>query len=280
MSNAFVVRPVAIAAAPVLSGTTLLGDAINVANDYAGIVWRATHGSAVIVRYDLGADVDLDTIAIFGIAGTLLPTATVRMALATSAQGPGFNGSNVATGTGTGNFWEPLAPQGLYAGSTMPKTGGGKSLWTKPAGGPAAFRYVNVAFAGLGTGNHIQIARVAIGQRVQLARNFAFGGAFGVRDLGSFDFSPRGVLLRRRSKKLRTVNIAFPHSFRDEIEEQVQPMLELIGNTEPIALVTDPDAHAQRQNRMYFGPLIGELANTQAKAGGGWEWRCPMVSLF
>ena len=281
MSNAFVVRPLAISAAAIAASgsTTVAGAPINVANDYAGVIWRgSTSGSTLALDFDMGADVDLDTIALFGIAGTLAPSTTWRIALATAAQGPTFSGSNVTTGTGTGNYWwPPLAD--LYAGSAMPASGGGKALWLKPAGGPPLFRYVRLGFTGLAT-NQIEIARAVIGKRIQLARNFAFGGTYGVRDLGSFDFSPRGVLLRRRSKKLRTVNLGFPHAFKDEIEEQVQPMLELIGNTEPIALVTDPDAHAQRQNRMYFGPLVGELANTQAKAGGGWEWRCPMVSLF
>lgn len=282
MSNAFVVRPLPIAAAAVAASgsSTVTGAPINLANDYAGVIWRGTTtGATLALDFDMGADIDLDTIMLFGITGTLLPDTSWRIALATAAQGPTFAGSNVTTGTGTGNYWWPPIAA-LHAGSAMPVIGGGKGLWTKPSGGPPLFRYVRLGFTGMGASAQIEAARVVIGQRIQLERNFAFGGQFGVRDLGSLDFSPRGVLLRRRSKKLRTVNIAFPATFRDEIEEKVQPLLELIGNTEPIALVTDPDADAQRQNRMYFGPLLGEIATTQARAGGGWEWRCPMVSLF
>lgn len=279
MSNAFVVRPLPIVSAIVRGGGTALGDPANVMNDYAGVIWRSVAGNAVALQFDLGADTDIDTVLLFGIGGSLSPATQLAVSLATDAQGATFAGSNVASGVGTGNYWQPFI-QDIYAGSAMPVIGGGKALWIKPSGGPPLFRHLHVAFSVIGAANQIEIARVVIGKRVLLARNFAFGGQFGVRDLGSFDFSPRGVLMRRRSKKLRTVNIAFPSTFRDEIEEQVQPLLEMIGNTEPIALVTDPDADAQRQNRMYFGPMLGEIATTQARAGGGWEWRCPMVSLF
>src|SRR3546814_4128372 len=67
----------------------------------------------------------------------------------------------------------------------------------------------DVCSSDLASARAMRAARLAIGARIQLDRNFAFGGTFGVHDLGSFDFSPRGVLLRRRSKKLRTVNIGF-----------------------------------------------------------------------
>ncbi|WP_380873590.1 hypothetical protein [Sphingomonas sp. DBB INV C78] len=254
------------------------GAIANLGNDYAGIVWQSGVADAVAIVVDLGADVDLDTIGLFGIAGTLLSSASLRVSLATAAQGPAMNGSNVTTGTGTGNFWQPFT-QALYAGSSMPVLGGGRSLWQKPAGGPPLFRYVNINVFGMGATNYVQMSRVAIGKRIQLDRNFVFGGAFGVRDLGNFDLSPRGVLIRRRSVKLRTAGVSFPHIHRDEVEAQVTPLLERLGNTEVVMLVTEPDAHAQRQNRMYLGPMVGDLSAVWAKADG-FEWRCNLVSLF
>jgi hypothetical protein len=157
--------------------------------------------------------------------------------------------------------------------------GSGASLWSAPADGrPAAVRYIQLVFGNLG-GAAVQLARAAVGKRIQLARNFSFGGAFGVRDLGSLDFSPRGVLLRRRGVKLRTVGISFDNAFRDEVEGAIQPLIEAAGMTELVGLVTDPEPHAQRERRSYFGPLIGDTGTVQRTAVG-WQWKCNLVSIF
>ena len=51
-----------------------------------------------------------------------------------------------------------------------------------------------------------------------------------------------------------------------EVEASVAPLLEKVGNTEPIALLTDPAPHAMRQRRAYFGPMVGDIGVTWRKA--------------
>lgn len=229
--------------------------ASNMGLDYMGLVWRSATGSATrSVTIDLGSDKAVDSIALFGLAGAL-SSWDWAVDLATAAQGA-FSGA----------YWSGSA-EDLLAGSAMPTSGLGKALWQAPAGAPASARYVRLNFSNLG-GAAVEVARIAVGARIQLDRNFRFGAAFGVRPLGSAEFSARGVLLRRRGKKLRGVGVSFGHVHRDEVESKVQPLLERVGNDTPIVLVTDPAADAQRQSRMFIGFLTGNLGSIWARPGG------------
>lgn len=266
MSNAIGFKPLAIAAATA-SATAAGFDPAYVGNDYMGVQWKSPTGAASrSLVIDLGGDTAFDTIALFGLTGAQ-PGWTLQVEAATAAQGSGFPGGS----------WVGTAA-GLLAGTAMPTSGRGKSLWLAPsASPPPASRYIRLTFAALSNAA-VAVSRVAIGKQFQFARNFEFGAAFGVRDLGSFEFSARGVPLRRRAEKLRSVGISFGNVYRDEVEAIVHPLLEQVGNTEPIVLVTDPDAHAQRQNRMWFGPLVGDLGTVWPRASG-FEWRANLVGL-
>lgn len=254
MGNAVIVEPASLAG--VTSSTTAEGyRASNVGRDEPGIVWRSRTGSASqVLTIDLGADTPLDTIVLTGLRGA---QASWQWAidLATAAQG-----------AFTGSFWAGSAAD-LLAGSAMPSSGLGKAFWQAPGGAPAAARYVRLTFSVLANAA-VEVSRVVIGTRLQLARNFRFGAAFGVRPLGKVDFTRRGVFQRQRGVKLRGLGISFGHVYRDEVEEQVQPLLERNGNDTALVIVTDPDAHAQRQNRIYFGFLTGDLGTILARPGG------------
>lgn len=266
MSNAIIVEPLAMPA--ITASATAAGfDPLNVANIFMGVVWKSPTGAATrTLTIDLGADTAFDTIALFGLTGAQ-PGWTIKVDAATAAQGSGFPGGS----------WSGTA-ETLLAGTAMPTSGRGKSLWMAPAvSPPPASRYIRLTFGSLSNAA-VTVARVVVGERIQLHHNFQFGAALGVRDLGSFDFSARGVPLRRRGEKLRSAGISFPHAHRDEIEAVVNPLLERIGNTDEIVLVTDPDAHAQRQNRMYYGPLVGDLGTVWARADG-FEARVNIVGL-
>jgi hypothetical protein len=264
MANAWMIKPLPIMAAAA-SGTAVSTDPSYVGNDYAGIVWQSGGEAAPWLRIDLGADVAIDTILLFGLAG--LSTANlVSIAVATAAQGAGF---------GAGAYTDFAVAAPALAGSTMPTSGRGVGLFS--AGSAITGRYLRIGFTGLG--GAIQIARAAIGRRIQLERNFAYGAAFGVKDLGSLEFNRRGVMSRSRGKKMRTVGLSFSNIYKDEVEAVTGPLLEQIGNTEMLALVTDPSADAQRQNRCYFGPLVGDLSHTRRNAKA-WEAKVNQVSIF
>lgn len=260
MANAFLMRPLQWAA--ITPSNTASGfSAANLAPwpvPRMGRVWRSDPGAASRgLTIDLGSDQPIDTIAIIGIgAGNSSPSSAwqLRVDLATAAQGP-FTGAS----------WTGPTSQ-LLAGATLPVSGRGKALWIAPSGAPAAARYIGINLLSLSNAA-IQIAMIAVGQRFQPVRNYSYGAAFGVRDLGAIDYSPRGVVLRRPGAKLRGMGLTFASVRRDEVEDSLQRLFERVGNTDPVVLVTDPDAHPQRQNRMGIGHLSGNLGTIHRVPG-------------
>lgn len=251
--NGFLLRPVDIDAATCSTAATGYR-ASNVNDDRMGLVWRSTTGSATQwLVLDLGADTTLDTITLHGLTDA---TADWQWAveLATEAQGA-FSGS----------YWAGSA-EDLLAGATMPVSGRGRAVWTAPNGAPAAARYVRLAFSALDAA--IEVGRVCIGQRITLGRNFTYGAALAIRPLGSVGFSTRGVLLRRRGAKLRGVGVSVDAATRAEVEASIMPMLERVGNDETVVICIDPEADAQRQNRLWLGFLSGDLGVIWARIDG------------
>ncbi|HCB75402.1 MAG TPA: hypothetical protein DEP91_04395 [Sphingomonas bacterium] len=232
-------------------------------NDLMGVMWRAGAVGPATLLIDLGSDRPVDTVQVLGAIGATAGW-TVRFQAATQAQGASFGPTALDSG---------VIP--FLAGSEMPVSGRGHALWG--AAQPAAARYVRITIdpAG-GTAN---AARVVIGERLRLARNFQFGATAGVRDLGRADFSRLGVLDRQRGAKLRTLGLTFPGMTRTEAEAGALPLLERAGNTDLIAIVTDPDADPMRQRRMYLGVLVGDLSGTWRRADG-WEVPLNLVSVI
>lgn len=263
MSVACVFRPLPFAA--VSASSTAAGhDPAFVGTDFMGVVWKSAPGASASVTVDLGSDVVVDAAALLGCTGAGAGW-TLTVECMTSAA-PG----SVAWSSGSMPF---------LAGTVFPSSGRGRAVWLAPSsGGPGAARYWRFTVAGLSGGESVVIGRIALGRRIALARNFSFGAVFGVRDLGSLDWSVRGVLLRRRAARLRSVGLTFASVRRDEVEAGVQPLIEAVGTSDPIVLITDPDAHAQRQNRIFFGPLTGDLGTIWTRAAG-FEWQANVIDL-
>jgi len=254
MTNALMVEPLAMPA--ISASSTAAGyDAQNCDNDFIGVVWKSASGlTSVTVTVDLGDDVAFDTACLLGCVGAYASW-TLKVEIATAAQGSGFAGA-----------WSGSV-ETFLAGTASPRNGRSKAFWQAPPGAPAAGRYVRFTIASLGS-FPATIGRIVIGKKIQMERNFSFGAAFGVNALGNVDFSVNGVPLRRMGKKLRALGISFGHVHRDEVEEKVQPLLEASGNDMPILIVTDPETDAQRQSRIYFGFLVGNIGTVWARANG------------
>jgi hypothetical protein len=268
MANALMLQPLPVVASRSSGGTITKGAPANLFNDYAGVVFERHCPDAgpynITLTFDLGVDALVDTVMLFGLE--LLPAAaTMVISHATAAQGD-FTGS-----------FSTEAAVPAYAGTIPLSSGKGVGLWAATA--PFTARYLQVTLYGTAPGQSARVSRIVVGKRIQLARNFSFGAQFGVRDLGSLDFSARGVLLRRRAAKLRTVALTFSNIRKEEVEASTKPLLEQIGNTEMIALVTDPAEDDQRQSRCYFGPLVGDLSHVWRNAAA-WEAKINLVSIF
>lgn len=265
MSNALIVKPADILA--VTASTTASGhDPAHVMNDYMGVVWKSLAGSSVTITVDLGENVLCDTAFLFGCNGATADM-TLKVEASTQAQGSGF-----APAGWTGGVLPFLA------GAEMPVNGRGVALWRAPGSPPPASRYWRFTIAGL-AGGQATVARIVLGRDLATERNFGFGPAFGVKDLGSVDWSRLGVLLRKRGKKLRSLGVTYPALHKDEVEAGWLPMIEEIGNTEMLAILTDPAEHVMRQRRFYYGPCLGDLSAIWRTADG-WTAGLNVVSVI
>lgn len=264
MANAILLKPLPATA---LTTSTAAGyDPSYAFNDYMGVVWKSTAHTLVSFYLDLGADVPLNTIILLGCDG-----ATSSWSLAVSAN-TAAQGSDMTTPGYT-------APSiSFLAGANLPTSGRGISYWEAPANFPAAVRYLQLKITGMSNASAV-IARIVIGTRIQLARNFSNGIQLGVKELGGVDFSRYGGFLRSRGAKLRTLGLTFSSIYKDEVEAAVQPLLEQIGGTEPIAIVTDPAADPMRQRRIFYGPLTPDNLGTAQRKAKFWQAQLSMVSL-
>ncbi|WP_347269852.1 hypothetical protein [Rhizorhabdus histidinilytica] len=255
MSNALIVPPVAFATVTA-SGSAPGHDPADVGNDYMGVVWKSPAGSSASLTVDLGTDTSCDTAFLFGCDGAT-PAMTLKVEASTDAAGSSFAAPS----------WSGAALPFL-AGSEMPVNGRGVALWQAPDGAaPPPARYWRFTIGGLAGGQAV-VARIVLGRNLGLERNFGFGAPFGVKDLGSVDWNRMGVMLRKRGRKLRTLGLTYKALHRDEVEAAWLPMIETIGNTEMLAILTDPAADAMRQRRFYFGPCFGDLSAIWQRADG------------
>lgn len=256
MSNALIIKPLPWAS--ITASSTAAGyDAAYMGNDHMGVVWKSAGGESTCqFAVDMGENVLIDTALLLGCTG--------------AAAGWTLKVDTLDTAW----FGETLP---FLAGAAMPVTGRGRALWLAPASPPPPSRYWRFTIGGLNDAP-ATVARLILGRKIQLSRNVVYGASFGVRDLGSVDFSRRGILLRQSGAKLRTVNISYPAATRAEVESYVHPLLEELGNTGALAFILDPDADAQRQNRIWYGPMIGDLGTVWANVTG-FEWRANIVDL-
>lgn len=260
MGNAFIVKPLPIGTvtAEGSAAGTLPG---YLDNDHIGVVHRGTSTSAAWVQCDLGAAQGIDTAAFLSANALGAQTLQVRADDdSTVSTGPTYDSTALA----------------FAAGSALPGSGRQNSLWAHTS--VITERYWRFDIASLG-GTAFDAGRLVMGRRIDLARQFAFGAAWGVKDLGRFDLSPNGVIALRKSRKLSTIGLSFPMTHRDEAEDKIVPLFESIGNTAPILLVTNGEADAQRSRRMFFGYLVGDLSAVWNTADG-WEWRANLVSIL
>lgn len=259
MPNALIWTPADIAS--VTASSTASGhDPAYVANDYMGVVWKSGAGSSATLTVDLGEDVACDTAALFGCDGATSDM-TLKVEANTAAHGASF----------TAPSWAG-AELPFLAGDEMPVNGRGVALWKAPAigdgaGPPPPARYWRFTIGGLGGGRAV-VARVALGRDLALDHNFGFGAALGVKSLGTVEWSRLGVLQRRPGAKLRTLGLTYKALHKDEAEAKWLPMIEQIGNSDMLAILTDPADHAMRQRRFYYGPCFGDLTAIWARADG------------
>lgn len=259
MSNGFLARslvPTALSSPSGAASPTAITDLLN---DMIGVQYvSAATGATDSIDVDFGSAVAINTVALLqtnGAAGTwTLRGATTQAGLAGAAD---------------------LFSGNIAAGSVTPESGRIHALAVLAS--VATFRWWRIAFAGLAA--PIEIGRLVMAARFQPEVNFSFGGQIGVTDRAGGEFSRRGVWLPGDGVIQRTISLRWPWSTRDEAEQQISTLFERVGNRGHVLLCTDPDANAQRQRRLYFGPLQGNLGMVW-NTGQRFEWRADLASVI
>jgi hypothetical protein len=259
MSRGFLLRPLVPTALSVPSSPAAPTAAIDMLNDMVGVAYTSgAGGSTDNIDVDFGSAVSIDTVALLQTNGAAANW-TLRGA-ATQAGLPGASDIFSAT---------------FAAGSATPSSGRTHALGVLAA--PLSFRWWRIGLSGLTA--PIQVGRLIMGLRFQPDVNFSFGAALGVEDLAGGEFSRHGVWLPGDGRIQRTLGLRWPHATRTEAEEQVSVLMETVGNRGHVLACLDPTANAQRQRRLYYGPLRGNLQMVW-NVGQRFEWRADLRSVI
>lgn len=260
MTNAFLLRPlVPTAIALPLGAAAAPTSALDMLNDMIGVQYiSGTGGPTDAFDVDFGVATSIDTVALLHTNGA----AATWNILGAATQA----GLDVGTTVFSGTF---------AAGSVTPESGRTHALAVLASA--SSFRWWRIGFGTVSA--PMQIGRLVMGRRFQPAVNFSWGANLGVNDLAGGEFSRRGVWLPGEGAIQRTVALRWPLATRQEAEEQVSVLLERVGNRGHVLLCLDPDANAQRQRRLYFGPLRGNLGQVW-NVGQRFEWRADVASVI
>lgn len=249
MSHGIIVKPLSFSTVTA-EGSAAGTDPTYLGNDYIGVVHTGTGNPTGHVVASFGSSSEWDTVAFLSMNGLDGATQTIT-AGAFSSGSVQLNASHDTGKTRKNSFYRAAAVQTSTS--------------------------VRADFAGLGA--PFSAGRLVVGKALQFTRNFSFGMAPGVQDQGNVEFSKDGVLLRRYGRKLRRLDIQWSALTREEAEAQVLPLLELVGNTDPVLIVTDPDASDYLNSRMFFGWFVGNLQMPQ-QAYDVWQWRTTLLSVI
>lgn len=257
MANAIIIEPLAMPAifGDALSPTT----AANLGNDWIGVIYRSRTNSALNrIQIDMSVATSIDTVAILNSNGAA-PYAQIR-------------GASSQAGLDAPPFIEYFAMQ---AGAVVPVQRRVHGLYQLST--PANYRWFE--YTTTDAIDNFEAGRLVLGNKIQFASNFNFGASFGLRDLGVGEFSQQGVWLPKTGARLRTIGLSFSRTTKQEVEKELTPLLERVGNSKFILVVVDPSPNDQRQRRMYFGPLTGNLEAIW-NTSNGFEWRANLVSVI
>ena len=261
MTNGFIVKPLVWNVIGVPAGGTAAGTSENyLGNDYIGTVWRTTATSAhAALDVDFGAAVGVDFVALLSSNGACTNQQVYGATVQGNLESTGYLGTATT----------------FAAGATTPSSGRINSF--SDLGSVQSYRWWRIYQRTLTAA--FDAGRLVIGRKFQPARNFTFGASFGARDLGGMDWSRQAVPLETPGKIMRTVGLSWSAVSKVEAEETLQVLLETIGNRGFITVVSDGDANANRQSRMFHGVLEGSLDRLWRTADA-FEWRCNLRSVI
>jgi hypothetical protein len=195
--------------------------------------WRSNADLVPTVDLDLGAAHDIRVLALAGC--NLASTDTIRVRLSL---------------TGAGNS------EVLDTGADPCGVVDGYGFWLLVLAAAVSARYVRLDFAASAPLTYVEAGRLWVGDAVQPARNYGYGGAEQWNDDSIVQRAPRsGAEYVERGPKWRSWAFALPALTAAEGRGTVKELLRVAGISGQVLAVPDPDsAYAPKE------ALIGRLA--------------------
>lgn len=221
--------------------------AINVGrHKAAGVVYKSSGATSVNLKGHFGSsgtvEPEIDFVALLGTNAQAGTTARFKLG---SSTGNAASGAGYDSGAQTIRSPAPVAerPDGLS-----------HWFWEVPSIGPSA----NTRFWQIDIGGHsgdFQASMLIIGKKVQSSKFYNPDYQFGTQDLGKADVGQWGVVEDSGGKILRTIDFTLGWEDEAQFEASFRPMMERVGQRQPVYCCFDPAATAYRQARTYFGLL-------------------------
>jgi hypothetical protein len=195
----------------------------------------------LIIDFDLGADMQIDTIAV--LFTNLQPGAAWQLSAATQAQGAAYlatvPANFVSTSFGVLPINTPSRQHGIWAGSAI------------------TMRFLRINLVAPASNERVlRIGNIVIGARVPLAWNFELGSGRKIEDQSIIRTLPGGETSAERGGRTPLFRATWSNIADTEMRAIYALLLDL-GTSAPLLIVEDPDLTAGLNERIHYGLLTG-----------------------
>lgn len=202
----------------------------------AGLIWQANATGGLWARGVFNATASIDFCAM--ILANAQPGTTIRVRLgATQAD---VDGSSAPYDSTPLPFINPsiVRDDGLYHSHLELPSVQTATWWRIDIGGHSG------AF---------QASSLIFGAKIEPTHFYNFDWEYGIRDLGSIDFTRNGVVDEAEGAIWRTIDFTLGWQSEAEFEASFRPMAEALGKRGVVYLCFDPEPTTYRQARTYLG---------------------------
>lgn len=132
-----------------------------------------------------------------------------------------------------------------------------------------------------GHSGNFEASMLVLGRKVQQATRFYdYGFVFGGEDTGSAKITRHGVWDEEPGLKMRSCQFTLNWLTELEWETMYRPLTEIIGTSEPVYCVFDPQASIYRQNRSYYGKMEKAVTATGRRKPGTFGGEFNVLSII
>lgn len=198
-----------------------------------GMTWKST--ATPYARGNLGAARDIDFCAILSANAQAATTFRLRL------------GDNQTEVDGTADY--DSGAQDFITPSITRDDGLYNAFWELDATYTKQWWRLDI-------GSHsgaFQAPFLILGKKIQPSRFYDFDTEFSTEDTGKAQFARNGVWDEDPGQVLRTLKMTLNWMTEAEWEDEMGPMLETVGTTQPVYLCFDPAETTYRQRRTYYG---------------------------